>query len=70
MDFLESLTDMMERIGGHLSYLSECSSAAFQDSEKIQEVRMRSMESNLFVLKLLHKILTIRYDFIDIGCCV
>ena len=38
---------MMERIGGHLSYLSECSSAAFQDSEKIQEVRMQSMEFNL-----------------------
>lgn len=46
MDFLESLTDMMERIGGHLSYLSECSSAAFQDSEKIQEVRMQSMDFN------------------------
>ena len=29
---------MMERIGGHLSYLSECPSSAFQ-SVKIQEVR-------------------------------
>ena len=39
IEFFESLTDMMERIGSHLSYLSECSSAALQNVEKIQDVR-------------------------------
>lgn len=30
---------MMERIGTHLSYLTEYSKAMFQDSEKLQKVR-------------------------------
>ena len=34
----ESLTGMMERIGGHLSYLSQYSNTTFQNSESIQEV--------------------------------
>ena len=39
VEFFESLTNMMDRIGGHLSYVSEYASAAFQNSDKIQEVR-------------------------------
>ena len=39
IEFFESLTEMMDRIGGHLSYLSKYASAAFQDSDEIQEVR-------------------------------
>lgn len=39
MEFFESLTDMMERIGEHLSYLSEYATDAFQKSAKIQQVR-------------------------------
>ena len=38
---------MMDRIGGHLSYLSEYAGAAFQDSNKIQEVRIGA---NTFLL--------------------
>lgn len=37
--FFEKLTKMMDRIGCHLSYISEYASATFQDSDKIQEVR-------------------------------
>ena len=36
--FFESLIEMMERIGGHLSYLSQYSNTTFQNSESIQEV--------------------------------
>ena len=41
IEFFESLTDMMERIGDHLTYLSEYAtgSIAFQNSEKMQRVR-------------------------------
>ena len=38
MDFFERLTGMMERIGAHLTYLSEYSKPAFQESQKLQEV--------------------------------
>lgn len=38
MEFFESLTDMMERIGDHLSYLSDYATDAFQKSEKVQHV--------------------------------
>lgn len=38
-EFFERLTTMMERIGAHLSYLTEYSRAPFQDSEQLQQVR-------------------------------
>ena len=38
IEFFESLTEMMERIGGHLSYLSQYSNTVFQTSQSIQDV--------------------------------
>ena len=42
MDFFERLTGMMERIGAHLSYLSEYSKPAFQESQNLQKVRSQA----------------------------
>ena len=39
IEFFDRLTGMMESIGTHLSYLSEYSNPAFQESEKLQKVR-------------------------------
>ena len=39
IEFFESLTDMMERIGDHLTYLSKYS-ITFQNSEEVQKVRV------------------------------
>ena len=39
IEFFESLTDMIDRFGGHLSYLSKYDSPAFQDSDEVQDVR-------------------------------
>ena len=36
--FFERLTEMMECIGIHLSYLSEYSKPTFQESQKLQKV--------------------------------
>ena len=38
IEFFERTTEMMERIGTHLSYLSEYSQPAFQESEFLQTV--------------------------------
>lgn len=38
IEFFESLTSMIDRFVGHLSYLSDYAGTAFQNSEKIQEV--------------------------------
>ena len=39
IEFFERLTYMVERIGEHLSYISEYNQAPFQDSEVVQNVR-------------------------------
>lgn len=39
IEFFERLTEMMERLGAHLSYLTEYSKDAFQTSVKLQNVR-------------------------------
>ena len=38
IEFFERLTEMMECIGTHLSYLSEYSRPMFQESKKLQKV--------------------------------
>ena len=38
IEFFENLTDMMDRIGSHLFYLSRCSSPEFLNSQEIQKV--------------------------------
>lgn len=39
IEFFGRLTEMMERLGAHLSYLTEYSKGAFQNSVKLQNVR-------------------------------
>lgn len=40
IQFFENLTDMMQRIGGHLTYLAKYATGiAFQNSDEVQEVQ-------------------------------
>lgn len=39
-EFFERLTEMMERIGEHLKYLSHYGTSVFQHSKEVQEVRI------------------------------
>ena len=59
---------MVECIGGHLSYLSECSSAAFQNSENSQEVRMDPLDIGYTITKLVtifQALIAIYCDLLD-----
>ena len=42
IEFFQRLTEMMERLGAHLSYLTEYSKGAFQTSAKLQNVRLNA----------------------------
>lgn len=47
IEFFGRLTEMMERLGAHLSYLTEYSKGAFQTSVKLQNVRLICMGPGL-----------------------
>ena len=49
IEFFESLTDMMKRLGSHLTYLAKyATSVAFQNSEEVQQVRRMSYNTTWF----------------------
>ena len=66
IEFFESLTEMMERIGGHLSYLSQYSNTTFQNSQSIQDVSAAHMHT--LYISAMNKLLTIHQALVQVYC--